>query len=31
MIMSGIYNTETVEGLVNTIQNMHTETMWNER
>ena len=31
MVMYGIYNTETIETFVNTLEAMHSKTTWNER
>ena len=31
MVMYGVYNTETIEKLVNTLEKMYNETTWNER
>ena len=30
MVMYGIYNSETIERLINMIQHMHNKTIWNE-
>ena len=31
VVMYGIYNAETIEKMINMIQNIHSKTTWNER